>query len=412
MKRQYDNWFPPYRAPPCDSERIDLCHVFVPYLDNAIACCGHDGIQGEVYCDVCLLCSSCCADKSREEMARWEKKKKRQKQPNREMHYPLLPRIVWLELIFPILEHFELLSLGSTCFSLYNLATIGIQRMLLRKFGFETKLTPDKSIETRAFLASALGPVRCFSFGVGKSFFSYVFGGMFSRENGLYNPSKELVLKVLDDTWAGSFAVLAPEILDIAVEISERLRSGRTFILDGDFIRCLQHLLPSGLWHAERGRCKFVAGREQHNWLNANLFAQRKVLVYDCDAAHVNFQLISDDCAECFICEKLMLQIGLMHSTIASRVDYYKSLFLNDSSYAPTILLLSPNFKQYGYFEDIGPVGLFGRAAIVIDGHHKLKAAVELERDVQFVFIDTRPNESLLKYRSFQHFSTVKRSTE
>jgi hypothetical protein len=84
-----------------------------------------------------------------------------------------------------------------------------------------------------------------------------------------------------------------------------------------------------------------------------------------------------------YLCRKLLLSVGATQSHVErATVELYKRRMTENASYCPTVLLYAPNS------EHMDPQGWFGRGALLLDGHHKLAAAYELGRELQFVLVD------------------------
>lgn len=82
-----------------------------------------------------------------------------------------------------------------------------------------------------------------------------------------------------------------------------------------------------------------------------------------------------------YYCNEFCVWAVGVHSTDAERVDYYLNRLRGDPMYIPTALLYAPSTQG---------LGGFGINAVLLDGHHKLQACVELGRPIRFLLAQNR----------------------
>lgn len=76
-------------------------------------------------------------------------------------------------------------------------------------------------------------------------------------------------------------------------------------------------------------------------------------------------------------CDSLLLNAMPIHGVLEERVQYYVERFKADTSYLPCVLLAASSFDRQ-----------WGINAVMLDGHHKLHAAIRLARPIQYILFD------------------------
>jgi hypothetical protein len=228
----------------------------------------------------------------------------------------------------------------------------------------------------------------------------------FSHKNGLYRcvegGESEQDIVFQEDSFFHGFA-WAPdheksEFQFRLLAVADRFRSGKKIVFDAKLKSSLQSLLPRGRYFLTRDRGVFEPDNEPEELREVILNRTKEVFPnyspfdlaqMDLDGHQV--QLLTQVASNMgggkrFFCSTLCLSVVTTQQHLnRSVVDRYKAQMEEDANFAPTLLLLAPNFDCC---MGRGLMMFFSRAALLLDGHHKLTAAAELGRELQVVFVD------------------------
>ena len=153
--------------------------------------------------------------------------------------------------------------------------------------------------------------------------------------------------------------------------------------LDASVINPLLSLLPSRQYNVIRRTAQFQEGEDLGRRELDEVFPPLKTKgmseAVDRPLVAAVPTTMDDLPAPYYWASELRVQALPVHEVVEEVVARYVREFEADSSYCPTVLLYAPT--------DFPPIQVFGTMSVILDGHHKLAAAVRLKRPVQLLLL-------------------------
>lgn len=181
--------------------------------------------------------------------------------------------------------------------------------------------------------------------------------------------------------WEKKFANLGnfrrPEICD---NLSKAFSSGRFVPINSDLKEFLNLIVPESHYVISHWKDVPVLGnfkirRKYHQEL---LEGGISIVDYgdECDAPQVNRGLRNNSWV---FLDLRLVSVPINSTWDSDRVQYYKNRMIQEKTYIPTCLILVPWQTRF-----------FVPAGIVLDGHHKISAAVEIGHPIRILLVEMR----------------------